>query len=107
MRRLIATFKYLLLRQLKCCASCRVRSPGFGMTLCAESMDGFILTSDVCSNPRGEKTLSSPEEIGRKGAHLLLEEIYRVSFYTVLQVLHFSFRSSSFSVVVSLMNKAW
>jgi hypothetical protein len=57
-----------------------LRSPGFGMTLVAETTNGVCYTADVCSKPRGsEEPPSVAEDLGTQAAHLLLEEIYRVS----------------------------
>ncbi|ELU18728.1 hypothetical protein CAPTEDRAFT_218453 [Capitella teleta] len=54
------------------------KSPGFGMTLVAETIEGTFLSADVCSNPKGAgNSVSVPEDLGKMGAKLLLEEIYR------------------------------
>ena len=51
------------------------------MTLVAETTNGTFLTAEACSNPKGsEEPPSVPEDLGKKIAHLLLEEIYRVSW---------------------------
>ena len=50
------------------------KSPGFGLTLTAETTTGCFLTAEVCSNPAGSgdgPTL--PEELGTRGARSLLE----------------------------------
>nr|CAG4647894.1 EOG090X05X4 [Moina brachiata]SVE93005.1 EOG090X05X4 [Moina brachiata] len=53
-------------------------SPGFGITLTAETTNGTFLSAESISNPQGEKQLPSvAEELGEKSALLLLEEIYR------------------------------
>ena len=55
------------------------RSPGFGITLVAETTNGAFLTAETCSNPKGStEPPSVPEDIGKEAATLLLEEIYRV-----------------------------
>lgn len=55
------------------------RSPGFGITLVAETTNGAFLTAEACSNPKGStEPPSVPEDIGKEAANLLLEEIYRV-----------------------------
>jgi len=54
------------------------KSPGFGLTLTAETTTGCFLTAEVCSNPAGSgdgPTL--PEDLGTRGARTLLEEIFR------------------------------
>ncbi|PSN55155.1 RNA 3'-terminal phosphate cyclase-like protein [Blattella germanica] len=53
------------------------KSPGFGVTLVAESTTGVFWSADAMSNPAGSGEPSVPEEIGRQAAFLLLEEIFR------------------------------
>ncbi|KAJ9585822.1 hypothetical protein L9F63_020524 [Diploptera punctata] len=54
------------------------KSPGFGITLVAESTTGVFWSAEAMSNPAGSKAPPSvPEEIGKQAAFLLLEEIYR------------------------------
>lgn len=54
------------------------KSPGFGLTLYAETTTGVVLAADICSNPSGsDQPPTVPEELGRLGAARLLEEIYR------------------------------
>ncbi|PVD22972.1 hypothetical protein C0Q70_16232 [Pomacea canaliculata] len=54
------------------------RSPGFGLTLVAETTNGAFLAAEATSNPKGStEPPSIPEDIGKQAAHLLLEEIYR------------------------------
>ncbi|XP_070195485.1 RNA 3'-terminal phosphate cyclase-like protein [Littorina saxatilis] len=54
------------------------KSPGFGITLVAETLSGAFLTAEACSNPKGSTDPPSvPEDIGKQAATLLLEEIYR------------------------------
>ncbi len=62
------------------CPSCsRSRSPGFGLTLVAETNNGVFLCAECSSNPKGSDAgVSIPEDVGRQGAYRLLEEIYRV-----------------------------
>ncbi|XP_076115690.1 RNA 3'-terminal phosphate cyclase-like protein [Mytilus galloprovincialis] len=52
------------------------KSPGYGLTLVAETLNGTFLTAEVVSNPKGTGP-SVPEDVGINGAKLLLEEIYR------------------------------
>jgi len=53
-------------------------SPGFGLTLTAETNTGCFLTAEVCSNPAGGgEGPTVPEELGVQGARGLLEEIFR------------------------------
>lgn len=52
------------------------KSPGYGLTLVAETLNGTFLAAEVTSNPKGSQP-SVPEDIGKDGAKLLLEEIYR------------------------------
>ena len=58
------------------------KSPAFGLTLVAETINGTFLCAEACSQPRGSSLSSEPnvpEDIATQAAHLLLEEIYRVS----------------------------
>ncbi|XP_077078901.1 RNA 3'-terminal phosphate cyclase-like protein [Siphateles boraxobius] len=52
-------------------------SPGFGLTLVAETLNGTFLGSEVVSTPQGHGDPVLPEDLGRNCAKLLLEEIYR------------------------------
>jgi len=53
------------------------RSPGFGLTLTAETINGTFLSAEICSNPKGSSDPPSvPEDIGKNAAILLLKEIY-------------------------------
>ena len=55
------------------------RSPGFGLTLVAETINGAFLCAETASNPKGsEEAPTVPEDLGVNTAKLLLEEIYRV-----------------------------
>ncbi|GAB6026640.1 rRNA-processing endoribonuclease [Chamberlinius hualienensis] len=54
------------------------KSPGFGISLVAESTTGCFITADVTSNPAGSDAGPSvPEDLGVKAAYSLMEEIYR------------------------------
>uniref|UniRef100_A0A9L0SS05 RNA terminal phosphate cyclase like 1 n=1 Tax=Equus caballus TaxID=9796 RepID=A0A9L0SS05_HORSE len=53
------------------------RSPGFGLSLVAETTNGTFLSAELASNPQGQGTAVLPEDVGRNCARLLLEEIYR------------------------------
>jgi len=53
------------------------KSPGFGLTLTAETNTGVFLSAEVCSNPAGSGSLTVPEDLGKLGAKMLLEEIFR------------------------------
>lgn len=55
------------------------RSPGFGLTLVAETLNGSFLSAEMSSTPQGQGDPSLPEDLGRNCAMLLLEEVYRVS----------------------------
>lgn len=54
------------------------RSPGFGLTLVAETVNGFFLSAEMSSTPQGQGDPILPEDLGRSCATLLLEEVYRV-----------------------------
>lgn len=53
------------------------KSPGFGLSLVAETTNGTFLSAELASNPQGQGTAVLPEDVGRNCARLLLEEIYR------------------------------
>jgi len=54
------------------------KSPGFGLTLTAETTTGVFLSGEVCSNPAGGGLGPTvPEELGVQGAKCLLEEVFR------------------------------
>ncbi|XP_068608661.1 RNA 3'-terminal phosphate cyclase-like protein isoform X2 [Brachionichthys hirsutus] len=53
------------------------RSPGFGLTLVAETLNGSFLSAEMSSTPQGQGEPAVPENLGRNCAKLLLEEIYR------------------------------
>nr|CAG4641687.1 EOG090X05X4 [Eurycercus lamellatus] len=53
-------------------------SPGYGITLTAETINGSFLSAETVSNPQGDKQVPSvAEDLGEQAAYLLLEEIYR------------------------------
>jgi len=53
-------------------------SPGFGISVVAETTTGVFYTAEAGSNPGGSgKPPSVPEEVGKEAAFLLLEEIFR------------------------------
>lgn len=56
---------------------CIPRSPGFGLSLVAETTNGTFLSAELASNPQGQGAAVLPEDLGRNCAKLLLEEIYR------------------------------
>ncbi|XP_045145195.1 RNA 3'-terminal phosphate cyclase-like protein isoform X2 [Echinops telfairi] len=53
------------------------KSPGFGLSLVAETTNGTFLGAEMASRPQGQGTAVLPEDLGRDCARLLLEEIYR------------------------------
>lgn len=54
------------------------KSPGFGVTLVAETLEGVFYTGEAVSPPAGSKTAPVvPEDLGVQAAYRLLEEIYR------------------------------
>ncbi|KAM8961479.1 RNA 3'-terminal phosphate cyclase-like protein [Pelodytes ibericus] len=53
------------------------KSPGFGLSLVAETTEGFFISAELASKPQGEGTTVLPEDLGKECAKLLLEEIYR------------------------------
>jgi len=52
------------------------KSPGFGLTLTAETTTGVMLTAEYC-NGHVKESRAVPEDIAEKAAHLLMEEIFR------------------------------
>ncbi|KAM9440788.1 RNA 3'-terminal phosphate cyclase-like protein [Clarias gariepinus] len=52
------------------------KSPGFGLTLVAETVNGTFLSAEMTSTPQGGEPVL-PEELGKNCAKLLLEEVYR------------------------------
>ncbi|XP_070564203.1 RNA 3'-terminal phosphate cyclase-like protein [Ptychodera flava] len=52
------------------------KSPGFGLSLVAETTEGAFLSAEMSSNQQGEDP-TVPEDLGRDTAKLMLEEIYR------------------------------
>ncbi|XP_066566830.1 RNA 3'-terminal phosphate cyclase-like protein [Amia ocellicauda] len=53
------------------------KSPGFGLSLVAETINGTFLSAELASNPQGQGDPVQPEDLGKNCAKLLLEEIYR------------------------------
>ncbi|KAM6986158.1 RNA 3'-terminal phosphate cyclase-like protein [Aplochiton taeniatus] len=53
------------------------KSPGFGLTLVAETLTGTFFCAEMASTPQGQGDPLLPEDMGRDCAKLLLEEIYR------------------------------
>ncbi|XP_075452959.1 RNA 3'-terminal phosphate cyclase-like protein isoform X1 [Ascaphus truei] len=53
------------------------KSPGFGLSLVAETTEGYFLSAELASNPPGQGDIVVPEDLGTNCAKLLLEEIYR------------------------------
>lgn len=56
----------------------KCRSPGFGLTLVAETLNGSFLSAEMSSTPQGQGDPILPEDLGRNCAKLLLEEVHRV-----------------------------
>ncbi|XP_067839527.1 RNA 3'-terminal phosphate cyclase-like protein isoform X1 [Heptranchias perlo] len=53
------------------------KSPGFGLSLVAETTNGTFLSAELASNPQGQGSPVLPEDLGKNCAKLLLEEVYR------------------------------
>lgn len=73
------------------------RSPGFGLTLVAETLNGSFLSAEMSSTPQGQGDPVLPEDLGRNCAKLLLEEVYRVGTTEATRYTH---THTHFSVVV-------
>jgi RNA 3'-terminal phosphate cyclase (RTC), insert domain len=56
-----------------------LRSPGFGITLVAETTNGSFLSAEACSHPLGStEGRVAADVLGVTAARRLLEEIYKV-----------------------------
>ncbi|XP_061590290.1 RNA 3'-terminal phosphate cyclase-like protein [Cololabis saira] len=53
------------------------KSPGFGLTLVAETLNGCFLSAEMSSTPQGQGEPILPGTLGKNCAKLLLEEVYR------------------------------
>ncbi|KAG9486733.1 hypothetical protein GDO78_006880 [Eleutherodactylus coqui] len=53
------------------------KSPGFGLSLVAETTEGCVISAELASSPQGQGATVLPEDLGKNCAKLLLEEIYR------------------------------
>ncbi|XP_069620344.1 RNA 3'-terminal phosphate cyclase-like protein [Ranitomeya imitator] len=53
------------------------KSPGFGLSLVAETTEGYFMSAELASSPQGQGATVLPEDLGKNCAKLLLEEIYR------------------------------
>merc|ERR1712131_252767 len=53
------------------------KSPGFGLTLVAETLTGSFLSAEMSSTPQGQGDPVLPEDLGKDCAKRLLEEVYR------------------------------
>ena len=69
------------------------RSPGFGISLVAESTTGAMLSVQTSSTPVGEGQPVVPEDLGKQAAEMLLEEIYRViaNFFFIVEKISIGF----------------
>ncbi len=58
------------------------RSPGYGLTLAAETKNGSVISAESCSIPRADEgdttTITIPEELAKEAVFKLLDEIYKV-----------------------------
>lgn len=52
-------------------------SPGLSLVVSSESTTGVIMTAECCLDPQSERGSELPEDLGKRGACLLLEEIRR------------------------------
>ena len=54
------------------------KSPGFGISLVAETTEGVFYVGEAVSNPaKSDKGVSIPEDVAKEAAHSLLNDIYR------------------------------
>ncbi|CAJ0963419.1 unnamed protein product, partial [Ranitomeya imitator] len=63
------------------------KSPGFGLSLVAETTEGYFMSAELASSPQGQGATVLPEDLGKNCAKLLLEEIYRDHQIPFLDVL--------------------
>ena len=58
-----------------------IRSPGYGLTLAAETKTGSIISAESCSIPRANEgdptTITIPEELAKEAVFKLLDQIYQ------------------------------
>jgi RNA 3'-terminal phosphate cyclase-like protein len=52
-------------------------SPGLSLVVSSESTSGVIMTAECCMNKDSERGAELPEDLGKRGACLLLEEVRR------------------------------
>ncbi|UJR22454.1 hypothetical protein I4U23_025512 [Adineta vaga] len=56
-------------------------SPGYGLTLAAETKNGSVISAESCSIPRAEEgtttTITIPEDLAKEAVFKLLDEIYK------------------------------
>lgn len=52
-------------------------SPGFGVTLVAETTEGRFFAAQACSPPKGSGKTADPEDLGLDAARMLLDEVCR------------------------------
>ncbi|CAF3007160.1 unnamed protein product [Rotaria sp. Silwood2] len=56
-------------------------SPGYGLTLAAETKNGSVISAESCSIPRANEgdttTITIPEELAKEAVFKLLDEIYK------------------------------
>jgi RNA 3'-terminal phosphate cyclase len=65
-----------ILCEVKFCVN---RSPGYGITLVAETTNGSFLAAEACSHPPGSpEGRIAADDLGVLAARKLLEEIYKV-----------------------------
>ena len=59
-----------------------LRSPGYGLTLTAETKNGSVISAESCSIPRANEgdttTITIPEELAKEAVFKLFDEIYQV-----------------------------
>ncbi len=59
-----------------------IRSPGYGLTLAAETKNGSVISAESCSIPRANEgdatTITIPEELAKEAVFKLFDEIYKV-----------------------------
>lgn len=53
-------------------------SPGFGISLTAETAEGVVYSSDAVSHEAGAAEPSVPEDLGRTASEQLMESVFRV-----------------------------
>jgi hypothetical protein len=91
-------YLWIIIRiRLEKCIICLISSPGYGISLVAETLNGYFISADISNNKNDESEIKeisttdlTPEDLARKCALNLLEELFYVIDYlsSVEQLIH-------------------